>query len=61
MYFLLSLGVPVILTKPHFLDSAKEFLAEVDGLQPDEKQHSTFINIESVRKEILLTYYRQIT
>ncbi|XP_075230022.1 sensory neuron membrane protein 2-like isoform X2 [Lycorma delicatula] len=40
------LDVPVIVTKPHFLDSSSLFSDKVDGLEPDEEKHSTFIDIE---------------
>ncbi|XP_022190215.2 sensory neuron membrane protein 2 [Nilaparvata lugens] len=40
------MDVPVIMTKPHFLDAANDLLDDVDGLKPDPELHNSYFDIE---------------
>jgi hypothetical protein len=41
-------GLPMFLSKPHFLDGAYSLYNDVDGLKPDRQIHDTFIDIEPI-------------
>lgn len=37
---------PIVLTQPHFLETATEYTSLIDGLTPDEDKHRTFVTVE---------------
>ena len=41
-----SVGVPVLMSTPHFLDGNPILAAAINGLEPDRKKHLTYINLE---------------
>lgn len=50
----LSTDAPVVLTFPHFLDTAEEYTSLVEGLNPDPELHKTMVILEPVSYIILL-------
>ena len=44
------MGVPMIISKPHFLDADKSLLKSIEGIKPDRKLHDNFLQFEMVRK-----------
>jgi hypothetical protein len=44
------LGMPLLLSKPHFLEGDSEIIGGVEGMNPDPEQHDTLIDIHPVRK-----------
>ena len=43
------MGVPMIISKPHFLDADKSLLKAVDGLKPVKTLHDNYLQFEMVR------------
>ncbi|TXT67626.1 MAG: hypothetical protein BAJALOKI1v1_40029 [Promethearchaeota archaeon] len=41
-------GVPVLVSKPHFLDADPQVVASINGTHPDRMAHDTFIDIEPI-------------
>eukprot|EP00088_Acartia_fossae_P044583 TRINITY_DN4740_c0_g1_i3.p1 TRINITY_DN4740_c0_g1~~TRINITY_DN4740_c0_g1_i3.p1 ORF type:complete len:556 (-),score=84.27 TRINITY_DN4740_c0_g1_i3:103-1743(-) len=39
-------GAPVIISLPHFLNADEETVSAINGMNPDESKHKTFLNIE---------------
>lgn len=39
---------PIVLTQPHFLETATEYSSLIDGLSPNEEIHKTFVTVEKV-------------
>ncbi|XP_022184019.1 sensory neuron membrane protein 2-like [Nilaparvata lugens] len=52
------MDVPVIMTKPHFLDAANDLLDDVDGLKPDPELHNSYFDIEPKTGIPLEGYHR---
>lgn len=42
------MGVPMIISKPHFLDADQNLLKAVEGLKPVKKLHDNFLQFEMV-------------
>ncbi|KAL7029807.1 hypothetical protein ACKWTF_006372 [Chironomus riparius] len=40
------MGVPMIMSKPHFLDADRNLLKAVDGLKPSKKLHDNYLQFE---------------
>ena len=43
------MGVPMIISKPHFLDADRNLLKAVEGLKPVKKLHDNYLQFEMVR------------
>lgn len=41
-------GKPVIISLPHFLHATPEIRETIEGLQPNEEEHSTFLDVEPI-------------
>ncbi|KAG8142605.1 hypothetical protein E2320_005814 [Naja naja] len=41
-------GKPVYISLPHFLHASKEFFQYVEGLNPNEEEHKTFLDVEPI-------------
>ncbi|RZF32365.1 hypothetical protein LSTR_LSTR001829 [Laodelphax striatellus] len=52
------MDVPVIMSKPHFLDAADDLLDDIDGLKPDPEIHNSFFDIEPITGIPLKGYQR---
>ena len=48
LHNLFFLGVPVVLSQPHFLNCAEETQNSVEGLNPSHREHDTYLEIEPV-------------
>ena len=40
------MGVPIVMSTPHFLDADKSLHEAFDGVQPIREKHITYLNIE---------------
>jgi len=43
-----AMGAPITLSQPHFFDADPRIRAEIDGLNPSEENHKTYLDIEPV-------------
>nr|KAF6469103.1 CD36 molecule [Molossus molossus] len=41
-------GKPVIISLPHFLHASPEVSEKIEGLRPNEEEHSTFLDVEPI-------------
>lgn len=46
-------GAPVVLTKPHFLDSDPDLTQYVDGLSPNSELHDGYLDVEPVNFHLI--------
>uniref|UniRef100_A0A8C9E902 Platelet glycoprotein 4 n=1 Tax=Phocoena sinus TaxID=42100 RepID=A0A8C9E902_PHOSS len=59
-------GKPVYISLPHFLHASPEIAEPVEGLSPNEEEHSTYLDVEPVKKLIYIViiifnvYYRAL-
>lgn len=47
----------IVLTQPHFLETATEYTSLVDGLSPNEDKHRTFVTVEKVMNLSTQSYF----
>lgn len=47
----LFVGVPALLSLPHFLYANRSYLEAVDGLNPSQDEHLTFVEMEPVSRQ----------
>jgi hypothetical protein len=38
----------IVLTFPHFYQGSSDYMAQVDGLTPNQEAHETFLDLEPV-------------
>jgi len=43
-------GLPILLSTPHFFKGSKKYIDGVEGMNPNQTLHETFITIEDVKK-----------
>lgn len=43
------MGIPLVTSKPHFLEADPELLKNVDGLKPEKQKHQLKLQYEMVR------------
>ena len=43
-------GAPVSFSSPHFFDADPDIISAIDGINPEEGKHKSFIDVEPVRK-----------
>jgi hypothetical protein len=48
LFFYLYSGAPVYISNPHFYQSNPKFLNEVEGLEPNQDLHETYLKIQPV-------------
>nr|XP_032818981.1 platelet glycoprotein 4-like [Petromyzon marinus] len=41
-------GAPVFISLPHFLDGSREYIDDVEGLEPNREDHETYLDVEPV-------------
>ena len=46
-------GRPVYISLPHFLHASPEIAEPIEGLSPNEEEHSTYLDVEPVSKYII--------
>lgn len=46
-------GAPLLVSKPHFIDTHPDLSKNVDGLNPDPEKHATFLILEPVRQNFM--------
>uniref|UniRef100_S4RBS0 Platelet glycoprotein 4 n=1 Tax=Petromyzon marinus TaxID=7757 RepID=S4RBS0_PETMA len=39
-------GAPVFISLPHFLDGSREYIDDVEGLEPNREDHETYLDVE---------------
>ncbi len=47
-------GVPIMYSKPHFLDVDTNIRKLLNGMNPDPKKHAGFIDIHAVKLHIII-------
>jgi len=48
--FLCIEEIPVVLSKPHFLDGDKSLRNNVQGMTPDKELHDLYVDVEPVKE-----------
>lgn len=51
-------GVPVVLTAPHFFNSAKSLIEGIEGMNPDIDKHDTYLDVEPITGVTLSAFKR---
>lgn len=46
-------GKPVYISLPHFLHASPDIAEPFEGLNPNEDEHSTYLDVEPVSKHII--------
>ena len=50
---ILYIGVPVIMSNPHFYEASKQYLSAVDGLNPKAELHESYVDLEPVSSQLI--------
>lgn len=53
LFLFLCTGAPIVVSFPHFYQADEEYINAIEGMNPNEEEHETYLDINPVCSDVL--------